>query len=140
MLVSYAHELSFGEMVTFLERALGEKFDKKVLVKMNNIFEDSKGRVIDFTLLTPSSTSSSTARFSNYECVMVSDDPNIGKINFKKEWAKYVCEVLSNRKVINHLNSVTVYQYRSDYNDFWSKVRKDKIAKADEEYEQNILR
>lgn len=139
MLITYAHELSFGELNTFLERVLSEKFGKKVLVKMENLMDCGAGRIIDFKLITPMSTIICTANFSSFQCVVSSNDINFDTQFYKKEWAKYVCEVLGNRKVINNLHSVTALQYRSDYNDYWTSVKENRIKQAQEEFDQNIL-
>lgn len=139
MLVTYAHELGYGELSTFLERVLSKKFGKKVLIKMDNIRDTGSGRFIDFKLITPSSTMNCNANFSSFECTVASDDINFSTQSYKKEWAKYVCEVLDNKKLIAGSNSVTSSQYRGAYHDYWTSVMENRIRQAKEEFEQNVF-
>ena len=137
MLTTYAHELSYAELVTFLERMFSKKFGKTV-VKMEHITDRGASRVIDFKLITPNSIMLCRATFGNYECKVESEDATIGVISFKRDWAKYICEVLDNRNIIGNV-TVTSYQYRADYNDFWTTIRDEKLKSIDKDYNETVL-
>lgn len=81
-------------------------------------------------------TTRGTAMVEDFKCSI-----SIGNIKktYTKDWAQYVCDILSDKAYLEGLDFSAI-TYKNEYNNYWQRVKKDQIAKAEQECDEKLFK
>ena len=134
----YIRMLNYTEVTQFISKVLASKFNTNLLIKPNNIKSDAVSQQVEFeAILSSGDYFTGKAVCRNFDCVITINDEKQTQLNYNNEWAKWVYSTLKIKDVNAHNRIGEIY--KADYNDYCQKVRDDKLAKAEQEFEISLL-
>lgn len=61
------------------------------------------------------------------------------KQTYSKDWAQYICDTLSDKTYPDGWNFSAV-TYKKEYNNYWQNVKKEQIAKAEQDCDEKLFK
>lgn len=135
----YIRMLSYAEITQFITEVLGVYFKTNLLVKPTNVKVKAVTQEVEFeAVLSNGKYVTGNASCADFSCKIQLDGNVQTDLVYNKEWAEYMFNTLKTKTVGDkpRLNEI----YKADYNDYCNRVKSEKYAEAEKEFENSLLR
>ncbi len=135
----YIRMLSYAEVTQFITKALSAYFKTNLFVKPGNIKINTVSQQVEFeAVLSNGKYVTGKAVCTNFDCEITINAKTQTTLAYTNEWAQWVYDMLKSKDISEYSRVGEIY--KADYNDHCAKVRDDKSAKAEQEFETSLLK
>lgn len=140
----YIEKLSDEDIIRFISSIL-KKMNEDNRITYSNIVRGSNYNFtevyIDFYVGGNSyncKTSHWRVSLTDWEC-KIKNLYTLDEMHINKEWAQYICDTLTDSAYCQGWDFSAI-EYKKEYNQYWQKIKKDKIAKIEKEYDDKLFK